>query len=190
MVKLLHEVNYDPNEIEFLSRGFTSGFDLHYQGPREGIKYVSPNLKFVVGNKFELWNKVMKEVETGRYAGPYETPPFDSFIQSPIGLVPKDHGTKTRLIFHLSYPRNGKGRKSVNEHTPREFCTVQYKDFDCVVKLCAVEGKGCAVGKTDVISAFRLLPIRPEDWPLLLMKAEHPETGKIYYFVDKCLPVM
>ena len=47
----------------------------------------------------ELWNKVMKEVELGRYVGPVERPPFDSYVQSPIGLVPKDKGLKTRLIF-------------------------------------------------------------------------------------------
>ena len=49
----------------------------------------------------EMWSKVMKEVKGGLYADPFEKPPFDNFIQSPIGLVPKDHGTKTRVIFHL-----------------------------------------------------------------------------------------
>ena len=49
----------------------------------------------------------MNEVELGRYAGPFEEPPFDSYVQSPIGLVPKDKGLKTRLMFHLSYPKDG-----------------------------------------------------------------------------------
>ena len=42
-----------------------------------------------------LWNKVMKEVEAKRFAGPFEKIPFDNFIQSPIGLVPKDGGKST-----------------------------------------------------------------------------------------------
>ena len=63
----------------------------------------------------------MKEVSLGRYAGPYDEPPFEHFAQSPIGLVPKDKGKKTRLIFHLSYPRNG---DSVNSGIPKESCTV------------------------------------------------------------------
>ena len=37
-------------------------------------------------------------------------------------------------------------------------------------------------------SAFRQLGIRREDWFLLIMKCEHPVTGKIWYFIDKCLP--
>ena len=61
----------------------------------------------------------MKEVELGRFAGPYDEPPFEHFVQSPIGLVPKDKGLKTRLIFHLSYPKDG---ESVNSGIPKEFC--------------------------------------------------------------------
>ena len=34
----------------------------------------------------------MKEVEAKHYAGPFKTIPFENFIQSPIGLVPKDNG--------------------------------------------------------------------------------------------------
>ena len=37
-------------------------------------------------------------------------------------------------------------------------------------------------------SAFRNLGIKSQHWKFLIMKAEHPETGKTYYFVDKCLP--
>ena len=42
--------------------------------------------------------------------------------------------------------------------------------------------------KTDVQSAFRVLPTKPGLWWLMIMKAEHPETGEIFYFIDKCLP--
>ena len=31
----------------------------------------------------------MKEVQANRVASPYKSIPFDNFIQSPIGLVPK-----------------------------------------------------------------------------------------------------
>ena len=43
-------------------------------------------------------------------------------------------------------------------------------------------------GKTDVKSAFRLVPLRRQSWPWLIMKAQDPVTGKWQYFVDKCLP--
>ena len=36
--------------------------------------------------------------------------------------------------------------------------------------------------------AFRNVPLRSQDWPLLLLKATDPESGETFYFVDKCLP--
>ena len=120
-----------------------------------------------------------------RFTGPFEEPPFDSFVQSPIGLVPKDKGLKTSLIFHLSYPRDG---DSVNSGIPHEECTVKYLDFDDAVKLCLQEGAGCSIGKSDMSSAFRHVPMAKCQWWLLVMKPEHPSTKKVYYFVDKCLP--
>ena len=158
--------------------------DLGYEGP-EQVKMKAANLKFRIGNKTDMWNKVMKEVGEKRMAGPFEDIPFEHFIQSPIGLVTKDGGKKTRLIFHLSYPRGG---NSVNAGIPEHKCKVRYPDFDEAVKLCIEAGKSCKMDKSDMASAFRHLPMNKVSWRYLLSKAEHPTTGKIYYFVDKCLP--
>ena len=159
--ELLTKSNYDQSETAFLLDGFTNGFSLEYQGP-QNVKITSPNLKFrEVGTPTELWNKVMKEVKAERYAGPFEKIPFENFIQSPIGLVPKDGGRDIRLIFHLSYPR-GKGN-SVNANTPVEVCTVQYPDFNEAIQLCIVEGKLCYIAKSDMKSAFRNLGIKKKD---------------------------
>ena len=165
--------------------GLTHGFKLQYKGALTSCQRYAPNLKLTVGSKQELWDKVMKEVSLGRFAGPFDEPPFEYFVQSPIGLVPKDKGKKTRLIFHLSYPKD---RDSVNSGIPQEECTVQYPTFDEAVKLCINEGVGCQVGKSDMSSAFRHVPMAKDQWWLLVMKAYHPVTSKIQYFVDKCLP--
>ena len=153
---LLHEFGYETKKIEFLYKGFTEGFSIHYDGPLIGVQRLAPNLKIRVGSHTELRNKIMKEVQLGRYAGPFEKPPLKYFVQSPIGLVPKDKGLKTRLIFHLSYPKNG---DSVNSGIPKEKCSVKYPDFEEAVKLCLKEGRGCSVAKSDMSSAFRHVPI-------------------------------
>ena len=183
--QILTESGYDKERISFLYQGFKECFSLQYEGNLKRVTRTAPNLKFRVGSPLEMWNKIIKEVELGRYAGPFETPPFKYFVQSPIGLVPKDKGTKTRLIFHLSYPRNG---DLVNSGIPKRFCTVCYPDFEEAVKLCVKEGKFCHVSKLDMTSAFRQVPLRKDQWYLLVMRAPHPSSNKIYYFVDKCLP--
>ena len=190
MVKLrqyLIESDYDEEETAFLIDGFTNGFDLGYRGP-ENIQQQSRNLKFTIGDKIELWNKVMKEVKEDRYAGPFETIPFDNFIQSPIGLVPKDNGKKTRLIFHLSHPRDTEKGTSVNGATPEELTSVTYKAFDDAIRLCINEGPGCYIGKSDMTAAFRHLAMKKKFWKFLVMKAQNPSDDKWYYFIDKCMP--
>ena len=133
--QLLRESNYDPEERKFLVNGFRRGFDLEYIGPWDR-KDSANNIPFQVGvgNKFEMWQKIMKEVEVKRYTGPYDQIPFQNYIQSPIGLVPKA-GNKTRLIYHLSFDFGKEdAQKSVNFHTPQDLCTVKYPDIEHVVR--------------------------------------------------------
>ena len=127
----------------------------------------------------------MKEVKNKRFAGPYEEVPFEYFMQSQVGLVPKDGGRDTRLIFHLSYPGGG---DSLNSQTPKELTSVQYCDFTDAVRLCLRAGRSCNISKSDIESAFRNLEILKRFWCLLILMAKNPVNGKIYYFVDKCLP--
>lgn len=42
--------------------------------------------------------------------------------------------------------------------------------------------------KTSFTLAFRQIPIQLSDFKWLVMKAKHPSTGVVYYFVDKALP--
>ena len=192
---LLKKSQYDHSKTEFLIRGFKHGFDLEYKGPLDR-QDKSQNIPFHVtgvGDTWDMWEKINKEVKLGRFAGPYEEPPFKSYVQSPIGLVPKNGG-KTRLIFHLSY--NFKtGNQSVNSYTPPEACTVQYNDLDSVIRSClriikasTPEQVNLYLGKSDLVSAFRVVPVKLNQRWLLILKAAHPVTNKIYYYVDKNLP--
>ena len=138
----------------------------------------------------------MKEVQLQHYAGPFSEVPYEYFIQSPIGLVPKA-GNKMWLIFHLSYDFEGncEARKSVNFHTPDNLCSVKYRDLDFAIKaslkmklLASDTFQQLVYSKTDAVSAFHLLPILPSQCCWLILKASHPVTKKVFYFVDKCLP--
>ena len=133
--KYLQLSQYDRQKSQHLIDGFSNGFSIGYQGPQDRRDQAN-NLPLRVGDETELWDKVMKEVKENRYAGPFENPPTEYFIQSPIGLVPKAGG-KTRLIFHLSYDfEPNEKQKSVNYHTPTDICKVKYNDLDNAVKKC------------------------------------------------------
>ena len=198
--KLLRLSQYNEEKSNKLIQGFSYGFGIGYNGSTKR-KDMSDNLPLgEVGTKTQLWNKVIKEVRLGHYAGPFKFSeiPFENFVQSPIGLVPK-LGGQTRLIFHLSYDFPN-GNSSINANTPRERCTVKYKDLghaiiNCLQLLEEVNDKASKnmsavifFSKTDLKSAFRILLVLIIDRAWLLMKAEDPVTNEVFYFVEKCLP--
>ena len=192
--KLLNESNYDPKITQKIVHGFWHGFDIGYRGPLVR-RSLSSNIPLRVGSKTELWNKILKEVKANRVAGPYvfEDLPFENYIQSPVGLVPKADN-KTRLIFHLSYNFGvDEDSKSLNYHTPKDWCSVSYNDLDHAIQRCLnllKQDPGAMVyfSKSDASNAFRVLPTVPMQRKFLVLMAYHPTTGKQYYFVDMCLP--
>ena len=128
-------------------------------------------------------------------AGPYESVPFDNYIQLPIGLIPKA-GNKTRMIFHLSFNFSDQ-MQSLNVCTPKHLCSVSYNNLDHAVRNCLLVSqealkkmgrKTVFLGKTDLSMAFRVLPIKIKSLCWLVLKAIDPRDGKLKYFVDKCLP--
>ena len=189
---LLVESKYDVKKSKLLVDGFKYGFDLGYRGP-ENRQDEANNLPFRVGTPTDLWNKVMKEVKEHRFAGPFERPPTQFYVQSPLGLVPKSGG-KTRLIFHLSYNfGTEEHKKSINFFTPEKFCKVKYNDLDTAVQyslqLMSVDNAATIFyAKTDCSHAFRILPMKIGHCKFLTMKVRHPVTKVWWYFMDKCLP--
>ena len=159
--ELLRLSQYDAGETKFLIDGFTNGFDIGYEGPIKRQSYAE-NIPITVGSTRELWDKIMKEVNLGRYAGPFDKVPFDNFVQSPISLVPKS-GNKTSLIFHLSYEfrdESGWKLKSVNSCTPRKLCSVKYCDLDAAVAACLrVHEFAQSCGLSDVSLEKPIFPV-------------------------------
>ena len=97
------------------------------------------------------------------------------------------------MIFHLSYSFKQSGIGSINELTPQEKCTVKYRDIEHVVESSFVwrgqQESGTVVYlKTDVKSAFHLLPLKKNCWHLLIFKARNPEPNQMKIFVEKNLP--
>ena len=60
---------------------------------------------------------------------------------------------------------------------------MKYTSFDSVIQMIAKIGKGANIGKRDIKSAFRLLPIYAGDFDLLGFKFDD------MYNIDKCLPM-
>ena len=123
--------------------------------------------------------KIQKELDAGRVAGPFDKPPLLNFQVSPLGLVPKKVPGEFRVIHDLSYPKGD----SINSTVSKEYATIHYQPFDDLISVIKLLGSGTLVAKTDIESAFRLMPIHPHDYNLLGFVVD----GKFYY--DRCLPM-
>ena len=107
--------------------------------------------------------KLAKEIQLGRIVGPFDGQPFPVFHVSPLGLIPKKVPGEFRLIHHLSFPEG----KSINSHIPQIASSVHYANIDDAIRLIRRTGRGCALAKTDIKNAFRLIPVSPSDYNLL-----------------------
>ena len=176
-------LGYDSCIAYRLIKGFSEGFKINYQGPR--ITSTAPNLGSAHENPDVVDEKLPKERELGRIAGPFVSPPppppppLASLRISPLGVISKKTPGEFRIIHQLSYPEGA----SINDSIPPQFATVKYASVGDAISLIQRQGKGCAMAKTDVRSAFRIVPVHPSDYPLLGFQWKY----KWYY--DKTLPM-
>ena len=172
---------YDRALANYLIDGFGFGFRVHFVG--EQLAYKSPNLKSAIDQPDLVQAKLSKECAAGRIVGPFTTPPFPNLRTSPLGIVPKKDLSEFRLIHHLSLFISYPDGSSVNDFIPDIYSTVKYASVGDASKSIKQLGRGCFVAKTDVKSAFCIVPIHPADYSLLGMKWEN-----LYYF-DRTLPM-
>ena len=159
--------NYPLKEVaQELSDGFLKGFRLKYTGPR--IHRESPNRLSAFQHTEALKDKIQKETNLGRIAGPFKFLSISNLQVSPCGIVPKSDGVTWRLISHLSYPTiNG-----INDFIDPVHCAVRYTSFDRVVEMVSKLGKRAEIGVIDIKNAFRLLRVFPGDCDLLGLKID------------------
>ena len=162
---------------KYLITGFKHGFHLnninYTINDNDKTLQSARNLPSIVDEKLS------KEISLGRIVGPFDKCPYENPVISPLGLREKKTPGEYRVIHHLSYPHGS----SVNDGIPKEFSSVHYTTISQAIMYLVQLGSFTYMAKSDIKSAFRIVPIHPDDYHLLGMKW----NGK-YYF-DHCLPM-
>ena len=122
--------------------------------------------------------RITSEVQRGCLVGPLPDDIIPSIHVNPIGLVPKPHADTFRMIVDLSAPRG----LSVNDGIREDICSLCYASVDQAVSLILRLGQGTTLVKLDLKDAYRIVPVHPDDHPLLGISWE----GLTY--VDRSLP--
>ena len=168
----------DQTFAAYIRDGFTNGFRVGFNNQLSQLHSRSSNHPSARAHKQEVDERISAELSTGRLLGPLPANLLPLVHVSPIGLVPKAHTTKWRMIVDLSHPAGG----SVNDGISPHLCSLQYASVDDAVKIIQKLGVGTQLVKLDIKDAYRIVPIHPADYHLLGINWD----GKTY--IDRALP--
>ena len=81
----------------------------------------------------------------------------------PLGVILKSSLGKWRLITNLSAPLHG----SINDGLSKDLSFLCYISVDLVAEQVVWLGRGALLAKLDIQSAYRIVPVHPDDRRLL-----------------------
>jgi len=168
---------YPVLDRKYLVKCFLRGFKLKHHGPR--VTSFVKNHCSALNNPTIVSDLIARELQLGKIAGPFSTPPFTDLVFSPLGLVPKKEANKYRLKHDLSFPRGA----SINNFISHNDSTVQFENLDNVTNLVKFCGFKALIAKCDIEEAFCQVPVHPSDYNLLGF------TWKNEIYFDRCLPM-
>ena len=151
-----------------IREGFRIGFDYRCARCKSG----PGNMKSVQEHGDVVERYIGAECEARRLLGPLERSRFPQVHVSPFGVIPKSEPGKWRLILDLSSPEGN----SVNDGINKEWCSLSYISVDDVAARVMGLGRGALMAKFDLKSAYRQVPVHPDDRWLLGMDW----NGKLY----------
>lgn len=167
--------------MQYLCTGLKHGFDTKVNKldlPTRECK----NLLSAMKQPESVDELIRSETGKGFLKGPFESPPFDTYRVSPIGIAEGKYSKKKRLIVDLSSPHDDPLHESINDLIDKEQCSLTYVKIDDAIKIIRDYGKGAIMCKTDISDAFKLIPIHPSQWHLFCIKWR----GYYYFYVRLC----
>ena len=140
-----------------IAEGFRIGFDRTHN-----LQKASENMPSKVPSVISEY--LAREVSLNRMIKlPRGVYPQDVHI-SPLGAIPKKNKPgKWRLIVDLSSPTD----HSINDGISLQLSSLSYASIDHLSSIILHEHQGCFLVKADIKEAYRMLPIHPENQPLL-----------------------
>jgi hypothetical protein len=171
----------DRDFVSVLITGLTEGFDTGIQ-PLPTTSYTCKNAMTAQQNPAVVTKLLQDEVDKGYVIGPFDSPPFPIYRISPIGIAEHKYSKKQRLILDLSAPHNCSEHISINALIDKADFSVSYVKVDEAVRIIKKLGRGSFLTRTDIVDAFKLMPIRPDLWCFHGLQWKQ----KFYFFVRLC----
>ena len=154
----------DQSFARYVRTGIRDGFHIGADRAKLSLLPGPGNFQSVYSHTHLVQAHIAKEVAEGRLLGPIPEHLAPLCHTSPIGLIPKPHQPgKWRLIVDLSTPPG----HSVNDAIAPEVSRMRYTSVLDAADMIRNLGPGTLMAKMDLQNAYRVLPIHPDDHPLL-----------------------
>jgi hypothetical protein len=177
------ELTHHPDRgfVEQLINGLRHGFDT---GIRETpvSSFECNNLQSAIKDPSFVTSALASEVEKGYMIGPFQTSPFPTYRVSPIGVVEGKYSGKKRLIIDLSAPHDNAHHSSINDLINKDECSLSYVTVDDAIAVIKQLGQNTMMSKTDLVDAFKIVPIRTDLWAWYGVKWD----GEYYFACRLC----
>ena len=149
---------------EYLINGLRYGFHTGIQKlPENSI--ICKNLRSAMSQPEIVTELINTEVLKGYLTGPFTVIPFKHYRINPIGIAEGKYSGKKRLIVDLSAPHDDCCNPSLNDLIDKDQFSLHYVTVDHAIKVIKELGSSSWLIKTDIVDAFKTMPIRPDLWP-------------------------
>ena len=172
------EAHPDQDYAAYIVQGLQEGFRIGFDHQRHNCRKAKQNMVSAREKPEVVREYLGKECAEGRVLGPLDPDQYPGVHVSRFGVIPKGSTGKWRLIVDLSAPEG----HSVNDGIREDWCSLSYVTVDDAVSAVQRLGQGAQLAKVDIRSAYQIVPVHPDDRPLLGMMWE----GALY--VDTALP--
>lgn len=154
----------DSRDTRHILRGlenrFRIGFDYHAKTCRPARR----NMKSARDHETVINSYLDEEKSRNRLLVMSDETSSDQVQISPFGVIPKPHQPgRWRIIVDLFVPRGA----SVNDGIDSRLCSLSYVRVDKAAERVMALRRGSQLAKLDVQSAYRIVPVHPDDWSLL-----------------------
>jgi len=169
-----------PNQelVRYFLNGLRTGFRIGFSTPAT-LHSARKNMSSAIDHQSVVDDYLQAELSHNRISGPFPLAQCQGVHISRFGVIPKRHqNNKWRLIVDLSHPLE----HSVNHFIPKSLCSLSYITVDDATRNIGKYGPNTLLSKVDIKSAFRLIPVHPDDRHLLAMRWHNQ------VYIDSCLP--
>ena len=174
---LLHN---HPNQawVNCLLTGLQDGVRIGFDSSRS-CQSAKANMLSATQHPSVVQAYLREESMAGNLAGPFSPSVTQGVILNRFGVIPKQNKPdKWRLIVDLSHPNE----HSVNDGISEDDASITYSSVADAARFIVEAGQGAQLAKIDIASAFRIIPVHPDDRHLLGMFWDNS------VFIDKQLP--